>query len=508
LAVVAVLLALTVAAVNVGLYLYSPRLRAQVERQLEERFASEVAIRNFHVSTFPGVRAELDGLVFRHHGRTDVPPLIELAKVRARAGWISLLISRRVNVVELEGLHIRVPPRDDKKDKDRKKGAAADKKSSPVVVGKMVADGTILEIFGKKPGKPPLRFEIHQLTLREIATDRPMDFEAKLKNAKPPGLIVSKGKFGPWQKEEPGRTQVEGDYTFSNADLSDFKGIAGILSSTGKYKGVLERLQVTGETDTPDFMVNAGRHRVHLKTSFNAIVDGTNGETLLKPVRATFGDSQVVADGGVFDVEGVKGRVVRLDVRVDDGRLEDMIRFAVKGEPPMTGAIRYHAKFDLPPGEKDVVDKLQLDGQFDVQDGSMTAPKLKEKLEKLSDKAQGKPNDPTGGEVSSQFGGAFQLRDGILTLSKLTFSIPGAGIELTGTYGLRSEKLDFRGTVQLQAKLSETTTGWKSLLLKAVDPFLKGNGKKAGSLIPIRVTGTREKPSFTLDVKRAVTPGK
>jgi len=43
------------------------------------------------------------------------------------------------------------------------------------------------------------------------------------------------------------------------------------------------------------------------------------------------------------------------------------------------------------------------------------------------------------------------------------------------------------------------TTGWKSFLLKALDPFFKKHN--AGAVIPIRVGGTRDNPSFGLRLK-------
>jgi hypothetical protein len=41
------------------------------------------------------------------------------------------------------------------------------------------------------------------------------------------------------------------------------------------------------------------------------------------------------------------------------------------------------------------------------------------------------------------------------------------------------------------------TSGWKSVLLKPVDPFFSKDG--AGTEIPIRVTGTESEPHFGLD---------
>jgi hypothetical protein len=49
------------------------------------------------------------------------------------------------------------------------------------------------------------------------------------------------------------------------------------------------------------------------------------------------------------------------------------------------------------------------------------------------------------------------------------------------------------------------TTGWKSLLLKPIDPFFSKDG--AGTEIPIRITGTQSEPHFGLDLGRKGEPG-
>src|SRR4029077_6979525 len=95
-----------------------------------------------------------------------------------------------------------------------------------------------------------------------------------------------------------------------------------------------------------------GGHPVDLETTFSATVDGTNGDTLLHPVRAQFLNSVIVADGEVVNRPGTKGKTITLDVTVDQGRLEDLLRLAVKAaEPPLTGSVKLHTKFDLPPGQ-------------------------------------------------------------------------------------------------------------------------------------------------------------
>ncbi len=90
------------------------------------------------------------------------------------------------------------------------------------------------------------------------------------------------------------------------------------------------------------------------------------------------------------------------------------------------------------------------------------------------------------------------LKAGVIRFSRLSFRIPGALLELDGSFELESERLDFRGKLHMDAKISQTTTGVKSLLLKAIDPFFRD--KKGGSVIPIRISGTRGQPKYGLNL--------
>ncbi|MGI8746148.1 MAG: hypothetical protein ACR2NN_26920 [Bryobacteraceae bacterium] len=222
-----------------------------------------------------------------------------------------------------------------------------------------------------------------------------MTFDTVLMNAKPPGEIESDGTFGPWRKDDPGQTPVGGKYTFRNADLSVFHGIAGRLSSEGNYNGVLEGIAVAGNTDTPDFRVDTGDHPVDLKTEFRAVVDGTNGDTILETVDAQFLHSAVVARGGVIDEPAPLGKRVTLDVTVEKGRVEDMLLLAVKSDPPMLrGDISFHTKFDLPPGKRLIRDKLMLDAEFGMQSARFTSKDVAGKIAALSTHAKGEPEAP------------------------------------------------------------------------------------------------------------------
>jgi len=110
-----------------------------------------------------------------------------------------------------------------------------------------------------------------------------------------------------------------------------------------------------------------------------------------------------------------------------------------------------------------------------------------------------------GGLAISKHGLRFWLWPMVLAmhLPDLAFAIPGATVAVHGTYGLVNEQIAFEGAVRTQAKLSEMTTGFKSLLLKVIDPLF--TRKDAGTVFPIHVSGTRSHPQFGVDVKGALT---
>jgi hypothetical protein len=232
-------------------------------------------------------------------------------------------------------------------------------------------------------------------------------------------------------------------------------------------------------------------------------VDGTDGDTLLQLVNARFGRTGVVAHGGVEGTKGVKGKTVSLDVSVEKGRLEDLLRLGVIGrDPSMSGVVSFHTKLIIPPDDIDVAQKMKLDGAFKVGAAHFSRLNIQEKVNKLSHSGKGEPEAPPAGTVASDFAGQFKLDQGVMTFRNLSFRVPGVSLTLNGRYGLINEQIEFHGTATLEAKLSQTTTGFKSFLLKAVDPFFQR--KKTGAVIPIKITGTRDQPAFGLDLR----PGK
>ena len=142
-----------------------------------------------------------------------------------------------------------------------------------------------------------------------------------------------------------GKTAVSGDYIFRDADVGVFRGIAGLLSSSGKFAGVLDRIEVQGVTDTPHFTVTSSSHQVQLRTQFHAVVNGENGDTFLDPVAANFWKTTVWSQGNVAGRAGQPGKTASLELAAKNGRIQDILLLFVKSQrAPMSGAVSFRAK--------------------------------------------------------------------------------------------------------------------------------------------------------------------
>jgi hypothetical protein len=484
-------------------------LRQLVIDTLAERLDSEVQLETFSVDTFPTVHVTGTNLIIRHKGRKDVPPLVSVGSFELDGGLVGLFSRpRRFRTVSLTGLEINIPPefRQDAGDGAAGTRSSDDGSDGPaaIVVGTLKAKDATLTLIPKRQGKEPRVFAVHSLTMTPLGRSEKMSFEATLTNPIPKGIIKTKGTFGPWRREDPGTTPLAGQYTFDNVVLSTVKGIGGDLASTGTFDGQLNRIAVKGTTHTPDFYVNASGNRVPLDTRFEAVVDGTDGDTYLNTVDAKLLRTALTARGAVVGAEGVKGRTIQLHVTIDDGRIEDVLKLGMKGDnPAMTGALALHADMKLPAGPEDVMDRLQLSGTFQVNGAHFTNAEIQKKLSDLSERARGLDPEENATVVASNFQGQFRLGDNVLSLRESAFNIPGALVRVAGRYGLDRETLQFDGTVRMKATISQAAGGgMKSTLLKVVDPLFRRDG--AGAVLPITIRGTRSDPKIGLDFGRVL----
>jgi hypothetical protein len=479
-----------------------PFLRAQITKSLSRQFESNVTLGSFDVSVQHGFDITGKDLRIQPIALPEYPPVIALQSFRCHVAWHDVIrLTPHIGVVHVQGLEINFPPKDVRNQLPHKKGRFH---NTRFYIDRIECDDANLHLLTNKPGKVPLVFQIHSLVLTGVAPDRPMHYSAQLVNPKPIGDIDSTGTVGPWNAVYPRALPVAGHYSFQNADLGMFKGIAGILSSVGEFKGTLDNIECDGITDTPDFRLTGSNHPVDLKTQFHAIVDGTSGDTYLQPVHAQFLHSSFVAYGEVVRVPAVQGHRVLLNVQMDQGKLEDLLQLAVKTEPPLvTGDVHLTTKFDLEPGKENVLNRITLQGNFQTTKVHFNNPQTQEKIDDLSLRAQGRAKEaklPNNPDVSSQLGGSFTLKKSMLTLQPLQYQAPGLQVNLNGTYSLDGRQLDLQGHALLQAKVSQTMTGMKSLLLKPLDPLFHKNG--AGTDVPIKITGTQSSPKFGLNLKK------
>jgi len=474
------------------------RTREWIVQLLAARFQSRVDLEDFHVNVFPRMQVSGEGLSIHYRNRPQTTPMIRIEKFSFELGfWGMFRVPHRINRVQIQRMVITVPPREAQAGNPVLAASEA-RQIPPVTAGEIECARTVLLVFSNKPGKDPLDWDIHRLVLTEVGLKKSFFFRGTLTNAKPKGEIETRGQFGPWNIDEPGDTPVAGSYAFENADLGPFPGIAGILSSTGEFKGQLNRLEVSGETTTPDFSLDHVGNPVPLRTDFSATVDGTNGDTLLHPVQALLGESVIVASGGVENVPQ-KGHDILLEVTTPKARIEDILQLAIHSDQPfLRGPVDIKARLHLPPGTRRVIDKMTLDGSFAVTNARWSNSEVRQKLQSFSRHAQGQPDDDEAGSAVTDLKGTFVLKDSVMRFSKLTFSVPGAGVELAGTYDIGGRKIDMQGKLKMQAKLSQTVTGVKSFFLKAIDPFFSKNG--AGTELPITITGTEDKPVMGVTV--------
>jgi hypothetical protein len=526
----AILALLATAAVFIAIAAHraEPFVRQQVVQALSDRFHARVELDSFHLKLGNTLRGEWgiwgEGRGLRIWPPADVEgvhvpeptppiqPLIRLdefhfhAPLRYPAGQ-----PIHITGVRLNGLDIRFPPRSHmQRAFESRPREAIPKPSNGVnvsfVIDTVVCTDARFSLETDKPNKLPLEFQIHQFRLKGVRPGVPMAFDAQLENPKPPGAIHTTGTFGPWVVADPGDTPIQGDYTFSHADLSVFTGIGGILNSTGRYQGPLRELTVDGQTDTPDFQLSRFGHTMPLHTSFHARVDGTNGDTWLDPVDATLQGSHFTAKGQVVRVlkTGDDGRLhsighdIALTVNVDRARIEDFLRLATDSPNPiLNGGVGVQAQLHIAPGKTPVNQRIAIKGHFVLDRAEFASPQVQKRIRELSLRGQGRLDQlkSFGDEkIESHVEGEFNLDSGVLTLPSVLYSVPGADIHLHGTYVTKGGTLDFTGTAKMQATVSQMVGGWKGFLLKPADRFFRKNG--AGTEIPIFIAGTREKPHF------------
>ncbi len=489
-----------------------PELRNRVVAYLEQRFDSRVVLGDLQIEipkVSPlgllirggrGTIAHVEGrhLVMHYHGRQDVPPLFSVDLFAFDLDLGMLRQSQpHVPHVTLEGMTIALPPKSQNADEANNRLSIPKSSASNAVIDALDISRARLLILPNRPDAQPLDFALESVQLTSAGVNQRLEYQASMTNPRPPGKIRSRGTFGPWNSESPGDTPLEGDYDFSNANLGVFPAIAGRLHSVGHFVGSLSAVRARGEATVPDFRLKSSGNPVPLKAEYDVLVDGMNGNTILQPVHARLANTEFETSGGIIKHEGARRRAIDLKVTMNNGHIEDLLLLAVKGKPFMSGFIHMNAQISVPPLSGTVKEDLFLAGTFDIAHGEFLRDQIQDKIDELSRRGQGRPTDHTVDNVFSRMTGTFRLKNQVMTFTRLSFEVPGAAVGLHGDYQMAQDVLDFHGNLKLQAKVSQTLSGWKHWLAKPIDRFFEKNG--AGTFLKIQVVGNTSKPEFGLD---------
>jgi hypothetical protein len=226
-------------------------------------------------------------------------------------------------------------------------------------------------------------------------------------------------------------------------------------------------------------------------------VDAFKGDVVMNRVLAHFNGTTVAASGNVA------GKQVTVDTAVQDGRVEDLLLLFTKREAAaMEGPITLQAKFIIPPGPPGFLTRLKVNGEFAISRGHFTNPKAQTPIDRLSASGRGEPKQeqreyPTL-TVANIRGSVVTQREGVAALPRVVFEAPGLRGQLAGTFGLRDKRINMNGQFETQGKMEDTTSGFKSLLLKALGPLWPR--RASVQTVPFRITGDAGHPVFKIEL--------
>jgi hypothetical protein len=407
-------------------------------------------------------------------------------------GSLTGLLTKHLALIRADGVDAVFPPY----------GMGPDWKPTPteIVVDELRATPAVLDFARHNQADPPVRFELHEFVARHLAVADPMPFELRIRNPEPPGEVSVQGTFGPWNMREVSETPIAGTYEFRDADLGFFGGIQGLLASDGRFQGSLASIDVQGTTTTPDFGVAGGSHKTVLKSQFSTRVDTKNGDIALEEVRTQLLATLITARGIVAGRQNEKGKTAAIDLAIRNGRIQDLLLLFVSTKrAPLNGVVSLKAKARVPPGNTPFLQKLEMTGDFGIDSALFANQSTQADLAKLSTVARGGTDDEDDPEnVVSDLHGHVIVRNGLATFSTLSFRVPGALARMQGTFNLKTEEVNLHGTLFMDATLPQATSGVKSFLLKAINPFLKKN-RRGGAQFPVSITGTYQHPSYKAD---------
>lgn len=482
-----------------------PYRHRKIRPMLEDVLTSDVTFSNYHRIYFPRPGFVATGVTIRR--KTALPgglPLGHIDSMMVQGTWTDLIMLRqRVELVDITGFHIRVPAIGSKESKQSFPIGSANEFSGPdTMIERLVVHKSLLEVL--REHDKPLQFPIKQVEIRNLHKGEAMTYSIDIQNPVPTGRILAHGNIGPIQGSDFDSTPISGNFAFMHVNLHDVGEISGKLDARGLFKGSLRSTEVETNGEVPDFAVTDGQPTA-VTGSMQARFASDNGDLDIHAIDLNVRRSHIHATGTI------KGgaKTTNLDIAVERGRAEDLLRPFIHQEMPIVGPVALKCHAYLGPPGNGFMEKLRLAGSFDIPGEKITDPETEKSLSAFSQRAQGKEKPNTGVEsngkskssekdVLSSLDGPAKIENGIVSTSGLTFKVAGASAKLAGTFRFDDQAVHLTGTLQMDTDISHTSTGFKSFLLKPLAPFFKK--KNAGAVLPIAVTGLPGRYKVSQDI--------
>jgi len=490
-----------VALVLIGAYavvlaVFWPFTQRKIAQRLSQETSSDVRFREFRATYFPPgcVIRELE---MRPAGEPSSPPVVTIQRLTIASNYREIW-HHRVETMRLEDVRVDIPR---SRSTAAASGAGTSTKQGSQGTSSSVAELIIERAVVEYPrrGKPPLVFPIHRLTLNNVVRDEPISFHVDMDNALPPGHVQGDGQFDPWKVQTIADTPVSGSFTFSDAHLDSLPGIGGTLSSQGSFAGPANALRVQGRTDTPDFRVKSAGHPVNIKTDFQAVVNCSNGDVTLQTVQAQFRGTGAIIRGDIKRPKGAP-RVASLQVDGTEGRIEDLLwLLTAQKAPAMMGPIAVHVHVVIPGGKRQFIQRIRVQGGFKMDGATFTKPETQANVNTLSFRAVGQKVPKAAADIPdppASLQGQVDLLDGVAHFPHVSFFVPGALANMQGAYNFNDERVDFQGELTVDKKFSKTAHSLPVHMITSAGEKLFAKGTGAGEILPVKITGTYDHPSF------------
>ena len=359
----------------------------------------------------------------------------------------------------------------------------------------IVANGTTLD-FLHEDGSPPFRFQFPTLEVHNVEPNQPLTYSAVVMIPKPQGVVRANGSVGPIHPHDYARTAVSGRYALLSADLSKLHGVSGNAVADGHYSGTFSDIEVLGKASIPGFRSGSAQP-VDIGADYRLSVDATNGDVQIQ-------NAQVKSGAGLISASGfVAGSPKKLSITIatKDSPVGDLLKMVQRENPSVAGTINFKATLDVGGGPGAFLRRMHLKGEVSLSQVHFIQPHKQHAMDAFSSRVRkdaqriAKDDPPL---ITANAWSHTHFLDGIAYFPDVHVALPGAQALLQGTFNMIDTRIHLKGKLLLQQDISHIATGWKSLLLKPLNPFLRHKG--AGTVVSIAVTGTSQYPKIGLDL--------